>query len=223
MGSPIFQTEIGRFRNSISLLRSTLPSPLLSILIRHLVLFFLTHYDTVLYVLDLYTVSALFRTSLLCAKEEIIQDTEIEAEPLSPIEADAESSFDSAPFPRLAVDPPAIVVVLNGAPSLSETAYITNTGGKSGRYHLCADSCPEWMSLDGSWSGELQPGEKVQLSIVVDTPAAETVAENRGGHGKELHEQSAACAVLRVEVDGGGAGTLLPVVCMAASDAPHAR
>lgn len=61
----------------------------------------------------------------------------------------------------------------------------------------------------------LEPGETAELRIVVDVAGARVAAKQSDVRGWELpaEHRSSACAVLRVEMDGGGAGMLLPVVC----------
>lgn len=159
--------------------------------------------------------SALFRTSLVAAPEKQVTEPEIEAEPLSPTSAAAAAAFESVPFPAVTLDPPALVLVLTPAlHHASAVAELRNAGGLGGRYHVCKDSLPRWMKLDGDGRWELGPGEKAELGVVVDAAAAEAAVgeEQRGKTG--AHHRPAACAVLRVEVDQGGSGALLPVVCM---------
>lgn len=161
-------------------------------------------------------VSALFRTSLTCAPEEIVEEPEIEAEPLSPRRAAAAAAFESTPFARVVVDPPVLVLVLNGMPFPAAVAEVSNTGGMAGEYHVCKDSLPGWMSLDGNGRGELGPGQKTELGIVVDAAAADAAAGSELNGSELAQHRPAACAVLRLEVEGGGSGTLLAVVCMVA-------
>lgn len=132
----------------------------------------------------------------------------MEVESLSPRRAAAQAAFESTPFARVVLEPPALVLVLDGKPLQSAAVSIANAGGMKGKFHVCEDSLPAWMSLDGNDRGELGPGEKVEIGIIVDVAEAEAGAENGSDGGSRQ-----ACAVLRVEVDGGGSGTFLPVVC----------
>lgn len=161
--------------------------------------------------------SALFRTSLTCAPEKTIVEPEIEAEPLSPRRATAAAVFESDPFPRVTLEPPALVLALDGSPSVSATSRITNVGGSGGEYHVCKDSLPAWMSLVGSGRGELGPGEEAKLDLVVDAALARHAAAGDGpARSRQAQDPPAVCAVLRVEVDGGGEGALFPVLCLVA-------
>lgn len=85
---------------------------------------------------------------------------------------------------------------------------------------MCKDSVPGWLTLDAAGEGELGPGEKGVLGVVVDAVAAEAAALEEGDRGGQMQNRPAACAVLRVEVDGGGSGSLLPVVCILADTLP---
>lgn len=162
--------------------------------------------------------SALFRTSLTCAPEKTIVDPGIEAEPLSPRRAAAAAVFETDPFPRITLEPPALVLVLDGSLSISGTALITNVGGLGGKYHVCRDNLPAWMSLAGSGRGELGPGEGEELGLIVDAAVAGDAAANDGpAFSRQAQEQRAVGAVVRVEVDGGGEGALLPVLCVVAA------
>ena len=142
-------------------------------------------------------------------------EPEIEAEPLSPRRAAAAAVFESDPFPRVTLEPPALVLALDGSPSVSATARITNVGGSGGEYHVCKDSLPAWMSLSGNGRGELGPGEEAELGLVVDAALAGDAAAGDGpARSRQAQDPPADCAVLRVEVDGGGEGALFPVMCV---------
>lgn len=159
------------------------------------------------------TVSALFRTSLACAPEKIVVEPEMDVEPLSPQKAAAKAVFESVPFAKIVLDPPALVLELDQMPLRSAVTEISNVGGMEGAYHVCKDSLPGWMSLDGNERGKLGPGEKAEICIVIDAAAA--AAEAEAASAKEPNGgPRQAFAVLPVEVDGGGSGTLLSVVCM---------
>lgn len=132
-------------------------------------------------------------------------------EPLSPGRAATEAAFESTPFPQVVLEPPSLSLTFGRAPVVSAIVQIKNTGGMGGKYHVCKGSLPGWMRLDNNRRGELGPGEAVELGITVDAPAAEAAAvEELDGRPRK----EGACAVLRVEVDAGGSGTLLPVVCI---------
>lgn len=133
----------------------------------------------------------------------------MEVEPLSPPKAAAKAAFESVPFAKVVLDPPAVVLELDERPLLSAVTAISNVGGMEGVYHVCKDSLPDWISLDGNERRKLGPGERVEIGIVVDAAQARVAAGNEPGGGPRQ-----ACAVLPVEVDGGGSGTLLSVVCM---------
>lgn len=96
---------------------------------------------------------------------------------------------------------------------------VSNTGGVRGSYHLCRDSRPPWLTLQGDEDGRgvLAPEEKAELRIVVDVNAAKVAATEDACAVPRLEGSSdgrpSACAVLRLEADKGGAGVLLPVVC----------
>lgn len=132
----------------------------------------------------------------------------MEVEPLSPRRAAAQAAFESTPFARVVLEPTALVLVLDQKPLHSAAVTIANAGGMKGKFHVCKDSLPDWISLDGNDRGELRPGEAVEIGVVVDVAEAEAAAEQESNGGPRQ-----ACAVLRVEVDGGGSGTFLPVVC----------
>ncbi|CAM9474706.1 unnamed protein product [Ectocarpus fasciculatus] len=160
-------------------------------------------------------VSALFRTSLACVPQKTVVEPDVDVEPLSPRRAAAKAACELSPFARVVLDPPTLVLALDQRPSLSAVTEISNTGGIKGTFHVCKDSLPGWISLDGNERGELEPGEKVEIAIVIDAAEAEAAARkesNNDGSESDKH-RPAACAVLRVEVDGGGSGTMLPVVC----------
>lgn len=129
----------------------------------------------------------------------------------SPRRAAGETAIESKSVARVVLDPPALVLTLDQTPLLSTDVEIRNDGGTVGKYHVCGDSLPGWLSLEGNERGELRPGEKVEIGIVVDAAEAEAAAGKEVGSGPGAED---LCAVLRVEVDGGGSGTLLPVVCM---------
>lgn len=158
------------------------------------------------------SVSALFRTLLACAPEKTaVVESELEVEALSPQKTATKAGFESesVPFAKVVLDPPALVLELDQMPVLSAVTAISNVGSVEGVYHVCKDTLPDWISLDGNDRGKLGPGEKVEIGIVVDA------AQARASVGKELDgSPGQACAVLPVEVDGGGSGTLLSVVCM---------
>ncbi|CAM9274896.1 unnamed protein product [Ectocarpus sp. 12 AP-2014] len=159
-------------------------------------------------------VSALFRTSLACAPQRTVTEPDVDVEPLSPRRAAAKAASELSPFARVVLEPPTLVLVLDQTPSLSAVTEISNTGGIKGTFHVCKDSLPGWISLDGSERGELEPGEKVEIAIVIDAAEAEAAARRESNNDSERDtHRPAACAVLRVEVDGGGSGTMLPVVC----------
>lgn len=163
-------------------------------------------------------VSALFRTSIKCAPEETIAEGEIEAEPLSPSSAAAAAAFESAPFARLELEPATLMLELGaGIPSLVAVVTVTNTGGVQGTYHVCGDSRPAWLNLEGSGRGTLARGRSADLRIIVDGAAARAAASGEGakalGQSDSSGDPRVACAVLRLEANGGGAGVLLPVVC----------
>lgn len=136
-----------------------------------------------------------------------MDEPEVEVEPLSPREAAAQAAFESTPFARVVLEPPALVLVLDQKPLQSAAVTIANAGGLKGKFHVCKDSLPDWMTLDSSDRGELGPGETVEIGVVVDVAEAEAAAEKESSG-----EPRQACAFLRVEVDGGGSGTFLPVV-----------
>lgn len=160
------------------------------------------------------TVSALFRTSLACAPQATVAEPDVDVEPLSPRRAASKTASELSPFARVVLRPPTLVLVLDQTPSLSAVTEISNTGGIKGTFHVCKDSLPGWISLDGSERGELEPGEKVEIAIVIDAAEAEAAARKESNNDSESDtHRPAACAVLRVEVDGGGSGTMLPVVC----------
>eukprot|EP00903_Cladosiphon_okamuranus_P017359 g15992.t1 len=152
-------------------------------------------------------VSALFRTTLTRAPEKTVNEPEMAVEPISPRRAAAQAAFESTPFARVTLEPPSLEMVLDQKPLQSSAVTITNAGGLKGKFHVCKDSLPDWMRLDGSDKGELGPGEAVEIGIVVDVAEAEAAAEKESNGGPRQ-----ACAMLRVEVDGGGSGTFLPVV-----------
>ncbi|CAM9317650.1 unnamed protein product, partial [Hapterophycus canaliculatus] len=156
-------------------------------------------------------VNALFRTSLACVPTKRVAEPEMEVEPISPQEAAGEATVKSKPVARVVLDPPALVLTVDRTPLMSTEVGILNAGGMTGKYHVCKDTLPGWMSLEGNERGELGPGEKVEISIVVDAAEAEAAAGKELGGGPRTED---LCAVLRVEVDGGGSGTLLPVVCV---------
>lgn len=163
--------------------------------------------------------SALFRTSLTCAPEKTIVEPGIEAEPLSPRRAAAAAVFETDPFPRITLEPPALVLALDGSTSVSATALITNVGGLEGKYHVCKDCLPAWMSLAGDGRGELGPGEGEELGLIVDGAVAGDAAASDGpAHRRQPQDPPAVGALLKVEVDGGGEGALLPVLCVVASE-----
>lgn len=132
----------------------------------------------------------------------------MEVEPLSPQKTVAKAAFESVPFAKVVLDPPALVLELDETPFLSAVTAISNIGGVQGVYHVCKDSLPGWISLDGNERGSLEPGEKVEIGIVIDAVQAKAdLAKEPDGAPRQ------ACAVLPVEVDGGGSGTLLSIVC----------
>lgn len=133
-------------------------------------------------------------------------------EPLSPRRAAAAAAFESSPFPRVTLDPPALVLSSNGTSSSIAMVEVSNAGGLAGEYHVCKDSVPSWMTIDGAGRGNLGPGEKAALRIVVDPAAAKVAARENGC--AQTQNRPAACAVLRVEAEGGAPGMLLPVVWM---------
>ncbi|CAM9934305.1 unnamed protein product [Scytosiphon promiscuus] len=155
-------------------------------------------------------VSALFHTSLACTPRKHVIEPEMGVEPLSPREAATEAAFGSTPFPRIVLDPPSLSFALDRTP-VSAAVEVTNTGGMEGKYHVCRESLPGWMRLDNNQKGTLRPGETAEISIFIDALAAEAAAAKELD-GRPLKES--ACAVLRVEVDAGGLGVLLPVSCM---------
>lgn len=158
--------------------------------------------------------SALFRTSLACAPEKTVVEPDVKVEPRSPRRTAAKAACDRSPFARVVMEPPTLILALDQTPSLSTVTEICNTGGVKGTFHVCKDSLPGWMSLDGNERGELEPGEKVEIAIVIDAAEAEAAARKESNNDSESGtHRPAACAVLRVEVDGGGSGTMLPVVC----------
>lgn len=164
-------------------------------------------------------VSALFRTSLTCAPEEKFTEPEIEVEPLSPTVAAAKAAYASAPFPRIEVDPPAVALTFPSSqasdiPATEATVRVTNTGGLPGAYHVCTDNRPAWLRIEGA-VGSLAPGKKSELRLLLDLMGARAAAAQGSTGGVELpaEHRDSACGVLRIEVDGGGAGVLLPVVC----------
>lgn len=168
---------------------------------------------------NLAPVSALFRTSFTCAPEEKLAEPEIEVEPLSPRRAAAKAAFTSAPFPRIEVDPPALALTLPSSeasekPTTVATVRVTNSGGLQGAYHVCTDNRPAWLRVEGAM-GALAPGDKSELTLLVDLVEARAAAAQGSAGGLELPAEyrDSVCAVLRVEVDEGGAGMLLPVVC----------
>ena len=154
-------------------------------------------------------VGALFRTSLACAPEKSVDDPEMEVESLSPRRAAAQAAFQSTPFAKVTLDPPSLEMLLDQKPLQSSAVTIANSGGVKGKFHVREDSLPKWMRLEGSDKGELGPGETVKIGLVVDVAAAEAAAEEER-NGQSGPRQ--ACAMLMVEVDGGGSGTFLPVV-----------
>lgn len=164
--------------------------------------------------------NALFRTSLTCAPEEKFVESEIEAEPLNPRKAASATILESTPFPRVTLDPPALALTLDGTRPHAVAVEICNDGGVGGEYHVCKNSLPAWASLrEGNARGKLGPGEKTELGIVVDVAAVvAAVGEESNGATGQVHRRPSACAVLRVEVDGGGSGALLPVVCTVADE-----
>lgn len=133
---------------------------------------------------------------------------EVESLSLSPRRAAAQVAFESTPFARVTLEPPALEMVLEPMPLQSATVTIANAGGLKGRFHVCKDSLPDWMSLDGDDRGELGPGETVEIRVEVAVADAQAAAEKESNSGPRQ-----AYAMLRVEVDGGGSGTFLPVVC----------
>eukprot|EP00752_Nemacystus_decipiens_P012707 g11259.t1 len=153
-------------------------------------------------------VGALFRTSLACPPEKTVDEPEMEVESLSPRRAAAQAAFESTPFAKVTLDPPSLEMLLDQKPTQSAAVAITNTGGLKGKFHVCMDSLPDWMRLDGSDRGELGPGETVEIGVVVDVAEAEAAAEKESNGGPGPRQ---ACAMLMVEVDGGGSGTFLPV------------
>lgn len=145
-------------------------------------------------------------------------EPEIEAEPLSPRRAAAAAAFESDPFPRVTLEPLALVLALDGSPSVSATARITNVGGSGGKYHVCKDSLPAWISLMGSGRGELGPGDEAELGLVVDAAlAGDVAAGDVPARSRQAQDPPAVCAALRIEVDGGGEGVLFPVMCLVAA------
>ena len=166
-------------------------------------------------------VSALFRTSLKCSPDEEVVEPEIEAEPLSPTKPTAATAFEATPYPKIALAPPAAAIRCEAMAPATVDIEIKNNGGAAGEYHICDDTVPEWMSLDENCRGNLAPGETARLVITVDKDgaAAAAVAVAAMATGREIvghepiGEQQSACAVLRVEVDSGGSGSLLPIVC----------
>ncbi|CAB1120216.1 unnamed protein product [Ectocarpus sp. CCAP 1310/34] len=159
-------------------------------------------------------VSALFRTSLACAPQKTVAEPDVDVEPLSPRRTASIAASKLSPFARVVLEPPTLVLILDQTPSLSAVTEISNTGGIKGAFHVCKDSLPGWISLDGSELGELEPGEKVEITIVIDAAEAEAAARKESNSDSESDtHRPAACAVLRIEVDGGGSGTMLPVVC----------
>lgn len=156
-------------------------------------------------------VSALFHTSLACAPQTSVIEPEMGVEPLSPRKAATEAAFESTPFPRVVLDPPSLSFTLDRMPVLSAVVEIKNAGGTTGTYHVCKGSLPGWMRLENNEKGELLPGETIEIGITVDAVSAEAAA-GKGPNGRPRKE--GACAVLRVGIDAGGAGALLPVVCV---------
>lgn len=156
--------------------------------------------------------NALFRTSLKCAPDEEILEPDIEAEPLSPSRAAALAAYEDTPFPVITLNPAAISVsipateveVTTPATEVEVTTEMRNEGGAAGEYHVCDSTVPKWMKLENG-RGSLAPGETAQLCIVVDATA---VAEEAAAIPAPT-----PCAVLRVDVDGGGTGILLPITC----------
>jgi len=157
-------------------------------------------------------VSALFHATLACAPETSVVEPDMEVQPLSPRRAAEQAAFEATPFSRIVLDPPALELLLDRKPFQTAMTKITNAGGKKGKFHVCKDGLPRWMRLKGSEHGELRPGEMAEIGMVINVAEAEEEAKkesNGGGAGR----QPSACALLRVEVDGGGSGTLLSVLC----------
>lgn len=147
--------------------------------------------------------NALFRTSLKCSPDEEIIEPDIEAEPLSPSMAAALAAYEDTPFPVITLNPATISVSIP-ATEVEVTTEVKNEGGAAGEYRVCENTVPQWMKLENR-GGTLAPGETTQLGIVVDATA---VAEEAAAM-----PATTPCAVLRVDVDGGGMGILLPVIC----------
>jgi len=102
-----------------------------------------------------------------------VVEPEIEVQPLSPRRAAAEAAFEATPFSRIVLDPPALELLMDRKPFQTAMAKITNAGGKKGKFHVCKDGLPGWMSLEGSQQGELGPGEMAEIRIVIDVAEAE--------------------------------------------------
>ncbi|CAN0165266.1 unnamed protein product [Scytosiphon promiscuus] len=150
-------------------------------------------------------VNALFRTSLASVATSSVVEPEMGVESVRSMSADMDAEPKPKCVARVVLDPPALVLTLDQTPLLSATVEIRNAGGLPGKFHVCKDDLPGWMTLEGDDRGEIQPGEKVDIVVVVDASKAVAAA------GKDVED---LCAVLQVEADGGGSGTMLPVVCM---------
>lgn len=167
--------------------------------------------------------SALFRTSLTCAPEKKLAEPEIKVDSLSPRTAATKAAFASAPFPRIELDPPSVESELpsirtTDTPAVEAKVCIVNGGGLQGAYHVCTDNRPAWLTVKGA-TGTLGPGEKAEMTLVFDAVGVRAAAAQAVKDGIELpaeHTDAAYC-VLMVEVDGGGVGAVLPVVCRVAA------
>lgn len=134
----------------------------------------------------------------------------MQVEPLSPRQANAQAAFESSPFARVTLDPQSLEMLLDQKPLQTAAVTIANAGGVKGHFHVCSDFLPDWMRLEGDDRGDLGPGEKAGVGLVFDVAKAEAAAEKESNGAPGPRK---ACAMLTVEVDGGGSGTILPIEC----------
>lgn len=213
---------LGIFCSSIATLRARVKSPPAQFL---LISYFPPHRCSHLHNVLNHgaTVSALFRTSLTCVSEKKLAEPEIKVESLSPQKAADKAAFASAPFPRIELDPPTVesklpAIRTTDTPAVEATVCIVNGGGLAGAYHVCTDNRPAWLTVKGA-TGTLAPGEKAEMTLIFDAMGVRAAAANAVTDGIKLpaeHTDAAYC-VLMVEVDGGGVGAVLPVVCRVAA------
>lgn len=110
-----------------------------------------------------------------------------------------------------------MLTLRKGVKWLIAVIVVSNTGGVRGSFHLTGESRPAWLKWEGTGRGSLSPGERAELRLSIDVEAAEEVASRSSAGVAESAEARdatlSACAVLRIEADGGGSGVLLPVTC----------